>query len=123
MLYLSEKILFVLAFFISVLFAFRAIQRLIFIISIGKGKPNWGLIPKRLGQTIVNTLALKPAWRLRQITSLFHALVVWGFTIFLLVNLGDVLQGFIPDFVFLGTGYLGNFYRMGVDFFSVGVII
>ncbi len=55
--------------------------------------------------------------------SLFHGLVAWGFIYYLIVNLGDVLAGFISDFEFLGTGILGNLYRLGSDTISVVVLI
>lgn len=60
---------------------------------------------------------------MRPLTSLFHGLVAWGFIFYLLVNIGDVLQGFIPDYVFLGEGTLGGLYRSLADVLSVGVLI
>jgi Fe-S oxidoreductase len=38
------------------------------------------------------------------------------------VNLGDVLEGLIPDFIFLGTGTIGNIYRSGADVLSVAAL-
>ncbi|MCJ7708716.1 MAG: (Fe-S)-binding protein, partial [Anaerolineales bacterium] len=69
------------------------------------------------------TLSLWPVFRARPLTSLFHAFVVWGFTFYLLVNLGDVLQGFIPGFVFIGRGAAGDLYRLGGDVLSVTVLL
>ncbi|MEK7326999.1 MAG: (Fe-S)-binding protein, partial [Chloroflexota bacterium] len=51
------------------------------------------------------------------------AFVAWGFTYYLLVNIGDGLQGFFPGFVFLGEGFIGDVYRLGADLLSVGVLI
>ncbi len=118
-----EKIIFALAVAGSGYFAFRAVQRLIKSITAGQGKPDVSLIPKRLLQTIAKSISLQTVWRMRLIPSFFHALVVWGFTFYLLVNLGDVLQAFISDYVFLGTGTLGNLYRLGADLLSVGALL
>jgi len=90
MLTVPEKIIFALAVVGSGYFAYRAILRLVQIISAGQGKPDWSLIPKRLWQTIVKSLSLQTVWRLRPIPSLFHALVAWGFTYYLLINLNAV---------------------------------
>ena len=123
MLTLLEKIVFVCAVCASIYFTFRGTQRLIHIISSGQRSPDWALIPKRLGFAIAKTLSLQSVWRMRPWTSLFHALVVWGFTFYLIVNLGDVLEAYIPDFVFLGRGKIGNWYRLGADVLSVAVIV
>ncbi|RME05939.1 MAG: (Fe-S)-binding protein, partial [Anaerolineae bacterium] len=123
MLTLPEKVLFLLAVLASLYYTARGVQRIIRLIGSGQGKPEWGLIPKRLVTALVKTVAVLPTWRLRPVTSLFHAFVVWGFSYYLLVNVGDVLAAYIPDFHFLGTGALGNLYRLGADLLSVGVLV
>lgn len=50
-------------------------------------------------------------------------MVGWGFLYYVLVNLNDVLAGFIPDFHMFGEGRLANFYRLGADLLSVSVLI
>lgn len=65
----------------------------------------------------------QPVFRFRLVPSLFHALIGWGFTFYLLVNLGDVLQAYIPNFVFLGTGRLGDLYRLLADLLSGSVLV
>ena len=50
-------------------------------------------------------------------------MVAWGFIYYLLVNVGDVLEGFIPEFVFLGQGVIGNVYRLGADILSVSALL
>ncbi len=123
MLTLPEKILFVLASLATIYAAWRAIERLIGIIARGQGKPDWALARKRLVEAIVKTVTLRPTWKLRLWPTLFHAFVAWGFMYYVLVNFGDVLEGFIPGFHFLGTGTLGNLYRLGADVLSVGVLV
>ncbi|TAK12266.1 MAG: 4Fe-4S dicluster domain-containing protein [Anaerolineae bacterium] len=89
----------------------------------GQGKPDWSIIPGRLVDVAVKFVGLTPTWKTRPLASLFHALVAWGFTLYLLVNLGDVLEGYLPEFHMLGAGPLGNFYRLLADVLSVGVLI
>ncbi|HEY57287.1 MAG TPA: 4Fe-4S dicluster domain-containing protein [Anaerolineae bacterium] len=123
MLTLPEKILFILATLATIYAAWRAIQHLVGIISRGQGKPDWDLARKRLIEALVKTFTLQPTWKLRLWPTLFHAFVAWGFMYYVLVNLGDVLEGFIPGFRFLGNGILGDLYRLGADLLSVGVLV
>lgn len=123
MLTVPEKIIFIIAVIITGYFSYQAVRNLILKLSIGQGKPDWNLIPKKLWYTIGNTLSLQTVWRLRPIPSFFHALIVWGFTFYLVVNVGDVMMAFIPNFVFLGYGTVGNIYRLIADLLSVGVIV
>jgi Fe-S oxidoreductase len=122
MLTLVEKVLFVIAVAVSGYYTWQGVQRMIAIIGRGQGKPDWNLAKKRIGSTIYKVLTFQPVFRFRRGPSLLHAFVGWGFTFYMLVNFGDVLQAYIPDFHFLGTGGLSNFYRLIADILSVGVL-
>ncbi len=54
-------------------------------------------------------------------TSLFHALVAWGFMVYLWVNCVDILRAY--DSAFQLTGLAGNLYRLLADLSSLGVLI
>jgi Fe-S oxidoreductase len=97
----------------------RAVVRIVRIIGRGRGKPDWKVIPKRLLDAGVKTVALTPVWRKRLLVSLFHAMVVWAFMFYLFVNIGDVLEGLLPNFIFLGETAIGNGYRLLADLLSV----
>lgn len=121
MLTISEKLLFVLAVLVSLYAAYRAAERIFHIVGRGRGKPDWSLAMKRLVAVLVKTISFQPVFRFRFWSSLFHGLVAWGFIYYVFVNIGDVLQGFIPDYHFLGTNTTGNLYRLGADILSVAV--
>ncbi|MCL5428389.1 MAG: heterodisulfide reductase-related iron-sulfur binding cluster [Chloroflexi bacterium] len=123
MLTLPEKIIFLLAAFITAGLVLRAAVRIVRIIGRGHGKPDWKLVPRRLLDTAVKTLALTPTWRKRLIINVLHAMVVWAFMSYLFVNIGDSLEGFLPNFAFLGAGLLGNGYRLLADLLSVSALI
>src|SRR5690606_12612774 len=62
--------------------------------------------------------------RRRAVTSLFHLAVVWGFTYFFLINVADLLEGFLPDYRFLAdAGLFSDAYRFLGDILSVAVIV
>ena len=123
MLTLPEKIIFALAALVSLYAAYQVANRIIHIINRGHGEVDWGLARKRLKEVLLKTITLQPTFRIRIGTSIFHALIAWGFIFYLLVNLSDVLQAYIPNFHFLGRGFVGGFYRLLADIFSVGVLI
>ncbi|HSQ26465.1 MAG TPA: (Fe-S)-binding protein [Anaerolineales bacterium] len=122
MLSLFEKILFLIALGASLYASYRVADRIIHTIRRGHGKVDWGLIKTRFVPVLAKTLTLQPTFRIRFGPSLFHALIAWGFLYYLLVNFGDVLEGYISDFSFLGHGLIGNLYRLGADVLSVGVL-
>ncbi len=117
-----EKLLFILAVCASVFLTWRGVIRIIQNISQGGGHPDWNLIPNRIMSAIGKFVTLGPTWKLRPIASIFHALVAWGFTFYLVVNVGDVLRAFIPEFHFLGTGTISGVYRLIADLLSVAAL-
>jgi Fe-S oxidoreductase len=119
---LTEKIIFLFATVVSLVLTVRGGLRIVRIISRGRGRPDWRLAPKRIIRALWISASFQPTFQMRTLTSLFHGLVGWGFIFYLLVNLGDVLQGFIPDFTFLGHGIIGDIYRLCADLFSVSVL-
>lgn len=79
------------------------------------------------GKTVVAALLQvvfqQRTFRTRRTVALFHLFVVWGFLYYGLVNVGDLLEGFIPGFRFLGHGWPGGLYRLGADVLSVAVLV
>lgn len=123
MLTFPEKIIFILGLLASLYSAFLLTKRIFRMIERGTGKIDWNLALKRLPQVLFKVLSFEPVFRLRFLPSLLHGLVAWGFIYYLLVNLGDVLEGFIPGFSFLGRGVSGGLYRLGGDALSVAVLV
>ena len=123
MLTLVEKILFILAALASGYAVYRVAGQIRSTLLRGKGKPDLNLARKRLLAVAGKMITLQPTFRIRLGPSLMHAFIAWGFIYYLLVNLGDVLEAFIPNFVFLGVGLIGNFYRLLADLLSVAVLV
>ena len=117
-----EKDIFFLAVCISLYLTWRGVRRVVICIASAQGKPEWQAAFHSIWKAFINTITLKPTFQIRPWSSLFHGLVAWGFMLYILVNLGDVLQAFMPGFVFLGTGWLGNFYRLSADGMSAAVL-
>ena len=123
MLTTPERLLFFLLAVSTVSLAIKGTTRIIRIISRGRGRPDWGIGIRRAWGAFAKTVTFSPVLRDRLLPSLLHGFVGWAFIYYLLVNLGDVLEGFIPEYLFLGTGTVGNLYRLGVDVLSVAALI
>lgn len=127
MLTLIEKILFILLAGASAYFAYQAFDRIRRILRRGRGGENidWRAALTRAQAALTKTLTLSPTWQTRFWPSLLHAWVVWGFIFYLLVNVGDGLNGFIPNFRFPTNGavpLLDGFYNLAADLLTVGVL-
>lgn len=119
-----EQLAFAASAIVVVYLTWRGLQRVVGAIARGHGGPDWGVARRRLVEVVFKrTLALEPTFRARPLVSLFHGLVAWGFMFYILVNLGDVLEGYFPDFVFLGRGLIGDLYRLGADLLSVAALV
>ena len=124
MLTLVEKILFIVAVLGSLYLTWIGVRRIIKIIGRGQGKPDWSLIGKRLWKVTLEVGTFQPLFRFRLFPSLLHALIGWGFLYFVLVNLADLLNAYIPGFRFgENAGLVGDVYRLLADLFGTGVVI
>jgi Fe-S oxidoreductase len=123
MLTLSEKILFVLAMSGAFYAVYRVAERIIKTIARGQGRVDWNVARHRLVEVLLKTLSFQPVFRLRLFVSLLHGFIGWAFIYYLLVNFGDVLEGFLPGFVFLGQGLVGNLYRLIADILSLAALV
>jgi Fe-S oxidoreductase len=118
-----EKVLFVLLALVAAATALRAADRIRRIIRRGSGRVSLEHVVERAITAAAKAATFQPTWRVRLVPSLLHAFVGWAFIFYLLVNLGDVLQGFIPGLVFLGSGLVGGLYRLVADLLSVAALI
>ena len=123
MLALSEKIAFIVIVLISAYLTWNSFSQMVRIINMGQGKLHFDNLLKRLFKAIKIVLLQNTVLKDRLILSIIHTFVAWAFILYFLVNVGDILYGYIPNFHFLGTGTIGNIYRIFVDIFSVLAVI
>src|SRR5512136_692609 len=118
-----EKVIFVLAMLTSGYAAFLVARRIYRIVQRGHGGFGTNELIRRLINTIVIFLTQKTVLKRRLWPSIAHAFIAWAFAYFLLANLADVLQALIPNFIFLGTGRIGNAFRIGADLLGTACLI
>ena len=83
----------------------------------------WTDVFKNWNAGLIAFISQKTLFKTRPVVGFIHALVAWGFTLYLLVNIIDVLYGFIPNFKFLPNSITGDIYRLFVDTFSILVLL
>ncbi len=123
MLSLPEKVVFVILAVICLYLAWQSFSRTAAVIRRGSGELSLDRLPQRLFRAVDVMVTQRTVLGSRPITSLLHAIIAWGFLFYLLVNLGDVLEAFLPGYAFPGTNGLANVYRLLADMLSVAVII
>ena len=117
-----EQGLFVVLAVCSLALTALAARRALVLLRDGDALPP-ALTPRRALGALFNFLSQRPVFTARPRVALFHAFVAWGFIYYGLVNVGDVLEGFLPDYRFLGHGWVAGLYRLGADLLSVGVLV
>ena len=123
MLTLVEKVVFLAAVAVSIYVSFVQFRRVFDVVRRGAGElPTRGEVAGRLAQAAGRWLTFGNMWKSRSGAGFFHALIAWGFVFYLLVNLGDLVQGFFPV-RFLGEGAVGAAYRFAADVLTVGILV
>jgi len=118
-----EKILFAIATIVSLYYTFRGVQLIAKNISSGQGKIDWSLAWKRISDLIAKVVFFQPVFRFRLGPSILHAFIGWGFFIYLLVNVADLLYAYTGFKLLDNTGLFGDVYRLLADFLGVGILI
>lgn len=99
----------------SVLILLKIIQR-------GKGNLNSKNIGIRFVSIFFRDLViLKSTWRTRFWSNLFHLTIVWGFILYLPVNILDILKYIFPEISL--SGWFENLTDFFIDIFSTLIII
>ncbi|HUG35021.1 MAG TPA: hypothetical protein VMJ90_09645, partial [Anaerolineales bacterium] len=123
MLSLIEKIIFAVFIILSVTLTVRGARRIIQQIASGQGKIDWSLAPKRIGALIAKYLFFTPVFRFRLIPSILHAFIGWGFFVYLLVNLNEMILAYTGFHLLHNSGFFGDVYRTLAEFISFGLMI
>jgi len=117
-----ERIIFVLLVFVSMGLSWVTFGKMFKVISRGTDPIDWKKtflnLPKGLGVL----LSQRTLFKTRPVVGGIHAVVAWGFTLYMIVNVIDVLYGMVPGFHFLLNSIIGDIYRFFVDIFSILVL-
>jgi Fe-S oxidoreductase len=85
-------------------------------------EPRFDHFPQRLWYALVTTLTQSRTFSRRPLVSFFHSFIFYGFVFYILVNLVDGIEGFIP-FTIRSTRLSGLVYNLLADLLSALVLI
>lgn len=118
-----EKILFAVIMMASIYLTTVTFRQMVGTIKRGSGRLFWDKFPSRLVVGIKVLFSQNNMIRNRPVVSLIHTFIAWGFIIYMVVNLVDVLEGLITEFVFLQLSTAGSVYRLFVDLMTTIVLL
>ncbi|MDP6041262.1 MAG: (Fe-S)-binding protein, partial [Candidatus Latescibacteria bacterium] len=94
-------------------------RRMVKTVMRGKGKLNLEELPGRLVSGFLALITQGGILRRRPLASIFHLFLAWAFFFYILVNLVDLMEGYVPTFRLP----FDNHYRLLADFFSTTALI
>jgi Fe-S oxidoreductase len=74
------------------------------IVRSGRAAPPLKDVPRHLIGALIDAGLQRPIFRARPLLSTFHAFIFFGFSFYFLVNVADVLEGFVPGFELIHGG-------------------
>ncbi len=83
---------------------------------------RWNHLPQRIAYALTTTLTQSRTFRKRPWVSFFHSFIFYGFTFYLLVNVVDAVEGYVP-LSFASLGLAGNLYVLFADILTALVLI
>ena len=118
-----EKIIFILFAIIAIGLSYFTFNKMFKAIGVGSQQIDWKRALLNFPKGLEVFISQRTLFKTRPVIGFIHALVAWGFTLYLVVNIVDILYGFIPGFHFLPNYFIGKVYRLFVDIFTVLVLL
>ena len=118
-----EKIIFILLAIIAIGLSYTTFNKMFKAIGVGSQQIDWKRALLNFPKGLEVFISQRTMFKTRPVIGFIHALVAWGFTLYLIVNIVDVLYGFIPGFHFFSNYFIGKVYRLFVDIFTVLVLL
>ena len=124
MLPFAHKIAFLLFALLTVAIGVRGFYRVYRRIRAGRedSDSHFDHLPQRLWHALATTLTQSRTFRKRPVISFFHAFIFYGFVFYILVNLVDGVEGFIP-FSIRSANATGIAYNLLADLLSALVLV
>ena len=92
------------------------------LIASGQKVSRWDRPLRRLWEMFYRVFLQLPVFAQRPVTGFFHAVIFWGFLVFLGVTLNHVAEGFFAGFSLFGHGALYSLLLFAANLFA-GLII
>jgi Fe-S oxidoreductase len=120
-----EKLVFFILALLAIGATYHGFREVWLIINRGEGKLHLNDLFKRAWKATEVYVTQKTTLKTRTVASLFHLGIVWGFTFYFLVNVVDLLIGYIGGFedTLKDFGILYDGFRFLADVLSIAVLV
>ena len=118
-----ERIVFIVLSLFAVGAAGFVARRITFIIRRGQGALGTDHWERRLRRGLGVFLTQRTVLKRRRLASIFHTMIAWGFTFYLLVNVVDVGLAWFPELRSLLFNPIGYAFLLVGDVLTVGVLV
>jgi Fe-S oxidoreductase len=118
-----EKIIFVVLALFALVAAYKVGQRIYRIILRGQGTLGTDHMAQRLQRGLGVFLTQRTVLKRRRLASIFHTMIAWGFTFYLLVNVVDAAFAWFPDLRSILDNPIGYAFLLLADLLTVGVLV
>jgi len=122
MLSTAERFLFAALVIVCGLLAARGFARIVGIVRRGGAADRSDRLAARFARALFDVALQRPLFKARPVVSVFHGFIFFGFSFYLLVNVVDVVEGFVPGWNAIGRGGLYAAFTLFADVFSVLVL-
>jgi len=119
---LAEKIAYLALVALCGLVAVPAFARIARVVRQGRPAERSDGLASRFVGTLIDIGLQRPMFKARPVASTFHALIFFGFSFYLLVNVNDVLEAFVPGWTTVGRGPVFGAFNLVSDLLSVAVL-
>ncbi len=120
----TERIAFILLVLVCGALAFVSFRRIVRIVTSGKEANRTDHLAGRLIKALIDVGLQKPIFKTRPLVSVFHAMIFFGFSFYLLVNVNDILEAYVDGWTTIGSeNILARLFNLFSDIFSVFVLV
>ena len=119
----TEQYAFIALVVVCGIIAARGFGRIFKIVRSGQSADRSDNLIGRFVKALIDIGLQKPIFKARPMISFFHAFIFFGFSFYLLVNINDILEAYVPGWTTIGSGGLLGAFNLFADIFSVMVLI
>ena len=123
MLSVPERIAFVVLTVLCGAAASRGFARIAAIVRKGQKADRSDRLVGRFAKALLDIGLQKPIFRARPLVSTLHAFIFFGFSFYLLVNVNDLLEGYVAGWTTSRGGALAGAFNLFSDLFSVLILV
>jgi Fe-S oxidoreductase len=118
-----ERIIFVVLALFALGAAYKVGQRIYRIIQRGQGTLGTDNMSARVRRGLGIFISQRTVLKRRPVASIFHTMIAWGFTFYLLVNVVDAAFAWFSDLRSILDNPIGDVFLLLADLLTVGVLV